>query len=187
MNWDALGAIAEAVAAITVVVTLILLLKQLRLSNSQAEQANDLARADSQRDILKQVADHATLAIDNPQLQDDIRTCYRAWEAAPASAKWNFESWASSYFYIMEQAIYMHDQRLLSDETYYAMEKAAVRIVLTPGGAQWWARKSEHIGAGVSERINVARDALKSELKPMMGIQPRATTDEDLSDNAPGS
>ncbi|MCR9279433.1 MAG: hypothetical protein NXH85_15865 [Pseudomonadaceae bacterium] len=178
MNWDALGAIAEAIAAITVVVTLLLLLKQLRLSNSQAEQANDLARADSQRDILKQVAEHATLAIDNPQLQEDIRSCYRQWESAPASAKWNFESWASNYFYIMEQAVYMHDQGLLSDETYYAMEKAAVRIVLTPGGAQWWSRKSEHIGAGVSDRINSARDRSASELRPMMGFQSPASTDD---------
>ncbi len=171
MNWDAVGAIAEAIAAVTVIVTLLLLLKQLRLSNLQAEQANALARADSQRDILKQVAAHATLAIDCPQLQDDIRTCYRAWESAPASAKWNFESWASAYFYIMEQAVYMHDGNLLSDETYYAMEKAAVRIVLTPGGAEWWSRKSEHIGDGVSERINLARDNSTEELRPMMGVK----------------
>lgn len=178
MNWDAVGATAEAIAAITVIVTLLFLLKQLRLSNSQAEQANDLARADSQRDILKQVASHATLAIDNAQLQEDIRSCYQAWESAPAAAKWNFESWASRYFYIMEQAVYMHDQGLLSDETYYAMEKAAVRIVLTPGGSEWWARKSEHIGAGVSRRINSARDSSKDELRPMMGIQPQVPTSD---------
>ena len=178
MNWDAIGAIAEAIAAVTVVVTLVLLLKQLRLSNLQAKQANDLARADSQRDILKQVADHATLAIDNASLQEDIRSCYHTWESASASAKWNFESWASAYFYIMEQAVYMHDQQLLSDETYFAMEKAAVRIVLTPGGSQWWSRKSEHIGGRVSERINAARDASDDQLRPMMGVQRQETTDD---------
>jgi hypothetical protein len=159
VNWDAVGAVAELMAAFTVVITLILLLKQLRINNAQAEQANDLARANSQRDILKQVAQHSTLVIGNPELQSDIKVCYESWNEAPSNARWSFEGWAANYFYIMEQAIYMHDQGLLSDETYYAMEEGAIRIVETPGGSEWWDRKSEHIGAGVSRRINERRAA----------------------------
>lgn len=170
MNWDAVGAIAEAVAAITVIVTLFLLLRQLRVSNEQARQANDLARADSQRDILKQVADHAALAIAQPGLQDDIRACYREWESAPPAAKWNFESWASAYFYIVEQAVYMHDQGLLSDETYLAMEAAALRIIATPGGAQWWSRKSRHIGATLSRRLAERQAEIGEAVRPMLGL-----------------
>jgi hypothetical protein len=178
MNWDALGAIAEAVAALTVIITLLLLLKQLKSSNVQAQQANNLARAASQRDILKQVADHATLAIANPELQADIRLCYENWEEAPASAKWNFESWASAYFYVVEQAIYMHDDGLLSDETYLAMEAAAIRIVQTPGGDQWWSRKSQHIGAGVSRRITRKRDEIGAKMPPMFGLSSRDDASE---------
>jgi hypothetical protein len=154
VNWDAVGAVAEVIAALAVLVTLLLLLKQVRISNSQARQANDLARADSQRDILKQVADHSVLVIGRPELHEDIRQCYESWSRAPSRARWNFEGWAAGYFYILEQAVYMHDQGLLSDETYQAMENAALRIVETPGGAEWWKRKAPHIGAGVSNRIN---------------------------------
>lgn len=161
MNWDAVGAVAELVAALTVVVTLILLLKQVRISNKQAEQANDLARANSQRDILKQVATHSALVIGNPEAQSDIKSCYESWHNASTRARWNFEGWAANYFYIMEQAVYMHDQNLLSDETYFAMEAAAIRIIETPGGSEWWERKSEVIGAGVSKRINERRAALR--------------------------
>ncbi len=171
MNWDALGALADTIAALTVMVTVLLLLKQLRLNNAQAVQANELARADSQRDILKQVAEHATLVIANPGLQSDIRACYENWEDASTEAKWNFESWASAYFYIVEQAVYMHDNGLLSDETYRAMESAAIRIVETPGGGQWWERKSRHIGAGVSNRINQRRAQLGPTARPMFGSQ----------------
>ena len=178
MNWDAIGALAEMIAALTVVVTLLLLLKQLKLSNAQANQANELARADSQRDILKQVAGHATLTIDNPDLQSDIRGCYERWDDAPESAKWNFESWASSYFYIVEQAIEMHDRGLLSDETYLAMEIAAIRIVETPGGQQWWQRKSKHIGAGVSHRINQRRKEIGEGITPMLGLNRASDTAE---------
>ena len=162
VNWDALGAIAELIAASAVLITLILLLKQLRISNAQAEQANDLARASSQRDILKQVAQHSTLVIGNPDLHADIKACYESWNDATSSARWNFEGWAANYFYIMEQAIYMHNQGLLSDETYYAMEEGAIRIVETPGGSEWWSRKSETIGAGVSNRINQRRSAARN-------------------------
>ena len=161
MNWEALGAIAELIAASAVLFTLILLLKQLRISNAQAEQANDLARANSQRDILKQVAQHSTLVVGNPDLHTDIKSCYKSWDDASSRARWNFEGWAANFFYIMEQAVYMHDQGLLSDETYYAMEASAIRIVETPGGSQWWSKKSEHIGAGVSNRINERRNVLR--------------------------
>ncbi len=171
MNWDALGAIAESIAAFTVVITLLLLLKQLRINNAQADQANQIARADSQRDILKQVADHSTLAIANAELQSDIRACYQDWENAPSHAKWNFESWASAYFYIVEQAIYMHDEGLLSDGTYYAMEAGAIRIVQTPGGSQWWSHKARHIGSDVSERVNKRRREIGDNLRPMFGLR----------------
>lgn len=167
MNWDALGAISETIAALTVIVTLLFLLKQIRISNLQARQANELAKADSQRDILKQVAEHSVLTIANPDLQSDIRLCYKGWENAPSDAKWNFESWAAAYFYIVEQAVYMHNQGLLSDETYLAMEKAAIRIVETPGGSEWWSHKSQHIGSGVSSRINQRRAELGSTIRPM--------------------
>ena len=140
MNWEAIGAVGEIIGALAVLATLILLLKQIRISNTQAKQANDLARADSQRDILKQVSDHARLTINKPDLQAEIRLCYKSWNNAPTTAKWNFESWAAAYFYIVEQAIYMHDDGLLSDETYQAMESAALRIVATPGGGEWWER-----------------------------------------------
>lgn len=171
MNWDAVGAIAELVAAATVVVTLLLLLKQLRLSNLQAQQANELARADSQRDILKQVATHSMLVIQNPGLYSKIRDCYQNWEDAPEEAKSNFESWAASYFYIVEQAIEMHDRGLLSNETYSAMEMAAIRIVKTPGGEQWWRRKSKYIGAGVSSRINKRMSEIGGDVVPMLNLK----------------
>lgn len=157
MNWDAVGAFGETLAAVTVIVTLFFVLKQLRLNNQQVEQANQLARADSQRDILKQVAEHATLTVSDEALQSDIRTCYENWNDAPTTAKWNFEGWASSYFYIVEQAVDMHDNGLLSDETYKAMESAALKIIETPGGAQWWDKKSKVIGAQISTRLEEKR------------------------------
>jgi hypothetical protein len=176
MNWDALAAIAETIAALTVLVTLLFVVKQLKVNNAQAEQANQIARADSQRDILKQVADHSTLAIANAELQSDIRACYQDWEHASSDAKWNFESWASVYFYIVEQAIYMHDEGLLSDATYYAMEAGAIRIVQTPGGSQWWSHKSRHIGSDVSERINRRQREIGSSLRPMFGLPKQSET-----------
>jgi len=171
MNWDALRATAQTISALTVVITLLFILKQLKTSNTPSEQANQIARADSQRDILKQVAEHATLAIANAELQSDIRSCYQDREHATPSAKWNFESWASAYFYIVEQAIYMHDAGLLSDGTCFAMEAGAIRIVATPGGSQWWSHKSAHIGADVSNRINQRRDEVGSALRPMFGLR----------------
>lgn len=65
----------------------------------------------------------------------------------------------------------MHDRGLLSDETYVAMEMAAIRIVQTPGGEQWWRRKSKHIGAGVSTRINKRKSEIGASVSPMLGLK----------------
>jgi len=178
VNWEAIGAVGEIVGALAVLATLILLLKQIRIGNTQAKQANDLARADSQRDILKQVSDHAKLTISQPDLQAEIRICYKSWKNAPSAAKWNFEGWAAAYFYIVEQAIYMHDDGLLSDETYQAMEAAALRIVTTPGGAEWWEQKAKHIGAGVSRRINERLKQVGPTIRPMFGMSAKIESDD---------
>lgn len=177
LSWEAIGAIGETLGAVAVIVTLFFLLQQLRLNNRQLRQSNELARADSQRDILKQVADHATLTISNPGLQEDIRLCYRSWADAPSTAKWNFEGWAAAYFYILEQAINMHESGLLSDETYDAMEVAAIRIVETPGGHEWWEKKSKVIGAQVSRKIEERRRALGDSTRPMMGLRRNQNAD----------
>jgi hypothetical protein len=178
LNWEAIGAIGEILGALTVIVTLFFLFGQLRLNSRQLLQANELARADSQRDILKQVADHSTLTIAKPDLQQDIRTCYQSWIDAPAAAKWNFECWASAYFYIVEQAINMHESGLLSDETYDAMEIAAIRMIETPGGNQWWEKKSKNIGAQVSRKLNERREALGTSTRPMMGLRTNQATND---------
>ena len=171
MNWEAIGSVGEILGALAVIITLFFLFRQLRLNSKQLEQSNELARADSQRDILKQVADHSNLTIGNPELQEDIRSCYQSWTDAPSSAKWNFECWASSYFYIVEQAINMHESGLLSDETYDAMENAAIRIIETPGGYEWWERKSKSIGAQVSRKIDARRAEIGGSTRPMMGLR----------------
>jgi hypothetical protein len=66
----------------------------------------------------------------------------------------------------------MHDRGLLSNETYSAMEMAAIRIVKTPGGEQWWRRKSKYIGAGVSTRINKRISEIGAEVVPMLNLRP---------------
>ena len=62
MNWDAIGAVAELVGAIAVVMTLLYLAVQIR-------QSNRLSRFQSARDVFEQINDNNRLVVENQDLR----------------------------------------------------------------------------------------------------------------------
>ena len=62
MNWDAIGAIAEFVGAIAVVLTLMYLAVKIR-------QSNRLSRFQSSRDVFQQIDDNNRLVVENQDLR----------------------------------------------------------------------------------------------------------------------
>lgn len=62
MNWEAIGAIGELLAAVGVLITLIYLAVQVRQANKQALLAAQQHRADAAREVLSSVSDSDHLA-----------------------------------------------------------------------------------------------------------------------------
>ena len=62
MNWTALGAVAEIVSAVAVLVTLVYLALQIRQAKEQIDLAGQRHRADAARDVLSSISDSDHLA-----------------------------------------------------------------------------------------------------------------------------
>jgi len=68
VNWEALGAFAEAAGAVAVVASLLFVGSQLR-------QAQSIERAKAQRDLLIQAREWMSLLSSDEQLFGAVRTC----------------------------------------------------------------------------------------------------------------
>ncbi len=62
MNWAAVSAIAELIAAVAILITLVYLALQIRQAKEQITLAGQRHRADAARDVLSSVSDSPYLA-----------------------------------------------------------------------------------------------------------------------------
>jgi hypothetical protein len=149
-----LGNFGEFFGAILLFASLIYVGIQVRLSNQQTSQANKIAAADSQRDLLKQAAGFFHLTLDNPTVLRDVRLGLMSYDNASHETKNNFATWAFALLHIMEQCVYMNDQVLITGSSFKGFETAALGIIVTPGGAEWWVHTKKVIGATVVEHLD---------------------------------
>ena len=120
----------------------------------QMRQAHALARAESQRDLLKSIGVFLQMTLDNPRVLGDIRHGLQAYDSASAETRSNFTTWAFAYLHVMEQCVYMQAHGLITDSSFNGFETGALGIIVTPGGSQWWAHTRKIIGASVSEHLD---------------------------------
>ncbi|MFT5562527.1 MAG: hypothetical protein ACI9B8_001957 [Sulfitobacter sp.] len=154
MNWEALGAIGELVAATGVMGTLLFVGIQVRLSNRQTSQANKIARGASQRDLLKQTAGFFQITFDNPTVLQDIRLGLMSYDNASHETQANFGTWAFALMHIMEQCVYMDEDNLITESSFIGFETVALGIIVTPGGAEWWMHTKKVIGMTLVEHLD---------------------------------
>ncbi len=120
----------------------------------QLRQGHRIARADSQRDLLKTISDFNKLTFDNAEVLDDVRRGLMEYDSAPHSVKANFATWAWFFLHTMEQCVYMKKDGLITDSSFNGFETGALGIISTPGGAQWWAHSKKIIGVDVSSHLD---------------------------------
>lgn len=154
MSLETIYYLSQIIAVLAVLASLIFLGVQVRLSNQQTSQANIIARADSQRDILNNAAKFLQLTLDNPTILQDVRLGLMSYDKAPPETKNNFATWAFGLLHLMEQAVYMNDDGLITSSSFAGFETAALGVIVTPGGAEWWMHTRKVIGVAVVEHLD---------------------------------
>jgi hypothetical protein len=131
MNWEALGAIANLLAAIGVIATLIYLSVQIRQNNNQLRGAATIAVYDYQRAITD------TLTED----QELYKIALRGNEDLDSLTDWErqrFTIWAIKETGMWEMCHRLLKQGALDEELYRGKEAYWLALHSSPGRRKWW-------------------------------------------------
>ena len=130
MNWEAVAAVAEIVAAFAVVATLVYLSTQIRQAREQLQFQGRQARADAARDVLLAVSDGAHTARLFAELDDF------AWGDHGLSSKEDnarFAAWCHAWMRTEE-----HNFRALPESERATQDQLLMMWLSTSWGAGFW-------------------------------------------------
>jgi len=131
MNWDAIGAIAEAVGAVGVIVSLLYLAVQIRQG---AKTAEGVAYRDASATICEEFN-----TMSEGENAEIILKGLRKFSDLEPREKYTFDSVMSGFFTLIESDFISNDAGLLRDET---MENWSfllrTRYLGYPGMQDWW-------------------------------------------------
>jgi hypothetical protein len=130
MNWDAIGAIGELAGALAVVITLLFLARQLRLSNRQQ-------RLESGRAVTEEFNRINTLFLDLDKMGMIIRALHN-WQAAMPQEQHIMSMYFMIYVQHMQGLHGMWVNDAIDDSLYLAEEGSLMSMLANPGAQVWW-------------------------------------------------
>jgi len=131
MNWEALGAVAELLGAIGVIVTLIYLSRQISHNSKQLEGSSTIAVHNYFRTLCEELCA-------NPSLWATVRKANLDWVSLSED-----ERSVASLFFLKEAGFWemsyrLHKQGALDPVVYESKEKYYLVIFQSPGRRKWW-------------------------------------------------
>lgn len=150
MNWDAIGAIAEVLGAVVVLVTLIYFSLQIR-------QSNKLAEAESQRELMN--FDVFTPVVTDPKLTSEFRACLNRYETQDPDVKTRFFFLMTNWHLQMESVFRMNEKGLIAEFSYKGYLTWYNSLLNTPGGAVFW----KEVSGAYAPDLIAALEALKND------------------------
>jgi hypothetical protein len=166
MNWDAVGAIGEWAGAIVVVATLFYLA-------TQVKQSQKMEKAVAQRDLLQRVADWSQRLNNTADgTLDQFVSGLREYSEASVEVQACINAYVGEFIFITEAALNMSQDGFFSDGTWDGIEGAALALVRTPGGAQYWGHAQLFIGHEIVQHINNRLDEVPEDSPNFLDMLP---------------
>ena len=159
LNWEAIGATGELIAAVAVVGSLLFVGSQLR-------QARFVERANAQRDLLRQASDWVSSTSSDSELFKAVRECLQEFNGAAPIVRDRFNSWAFTFPFITESAYYKRENDFSHDNSFKGIEQVLLSIIATRGGKQWWALAYQIVGADVGNHIKKRLEETDGSIPP---------------------
>lgn len=140
MNWEAIGAIAEAVGAAGVVVTLVYLSIQIRANTAATLTAS---RLDVSRDYREINSSRLDLR-NNSAFANGLRM----YPNLPYEQRALFSTLIANEALFFQGVFALHEAGQLESETYEAYLLWFSALIKTPGGSAWWEEAARAIFIG---------------------------------------
>ena len=132
MNWDAIGAIAEAIAAIGVIISLLFLAVQVN-QNTRALKNSGLQSA---RERFLMDMDDATRTQEDAEI---FRIGLNRFDRLAPADQGVFHAKMHTLIHAFHHAWDLNKDGLLPDYEMEAMRDITVSYLMSPGAQQWWA------------------------------------------------
>jgi hypothetical protein len=143
MNWEALGALAELLGAVGVIVTLLYLASQIKQSFKDT-------RADALQQLSRDYANHTSTVMSDENVGAFIKglTSYASLEP---EERLKFDICAAGFVNLVENTIY-HNEAGRLDEVLTMLEGyLGPRLFAYPGFREWWEQDEERGFADVTQ------------------------------------
>ena len=134
MDWDAVGAVAELLAAIGVIVSLIYLAVQVRL-NTRLQKRNNLV------DISTELATTARLTATNPELASLVVRGLGDIDSLDSIERYRFDSFFYAFIANFERALLDAQDGHYPEEQLVPLKAAIAGYLGTDGGRAWWRQR----------------------------------------------
>lgn len=146
MNWIALGAVSELIAALAFLGSFLFVKQQMK-------QNHDVTKASHQREILNSSRDFFASTRSDRNVFDAVASCFKNYQTADAFSRHVFTTWVIDYMLIAEQAWYMKRDGYINEASYQGVENLCMTILMTEGGQEVWPVVKESWGQDVSQHF----------------------------------
>ena len=131
MNWDAIAAVAELLAALGVIGSLIYLATQIR-------QNTDSVRMASHRGVADQFQRTNLAALEDPALAEILRRVLRDASSLTEQEQYRFELFLTSLFRTYEELFQLNAKGLVDSELWACREDAMLYWLSHENVRSWW-------------------------------------------------
>jgi hypothetical protein len=136
MNWEALGATAELLGAIAVLVTLLYLARQIRQNRESVESA-------SAETVLSNISNALQNAASSSQISNVLLSGMENIGELTEQERGQFLFWFYSYFRILEQGYHHYLTKNFNSSIWEGHARHAQTLLSTSGVMQYWELRRE--------------------------------------------
>lgn len=169
MSLETIYYITQIIAVGAILISLIAIYIQQRKDHI-------LARAENQREILREIGVLAGIPVASPGALPNIRACYFDYEGATSAQQADFSHAVIKAISIAETALYMRNDNLIAEASYKGMEGVALLSLMTPGGQQYWQRMRMVLGSDIREALDKAMRE-RTDIPPIWEVFPQYAPD----------
>lgn len=169
MNWDAIGAVAESIAALGVIASLLYLASQVRASTRAAAVTSKLASTD----LLNKFID---LLIENPELSDIQIRGVLDLDSLNKEEYLRFSNMSLKAFWFLSAGYFQYRAGTISEDDFYETRNV-LRYWLRGAGCRAWWKKFGRLSVSPAFRAFVDAEIeeieaaeARSPTKPMMNL-----------------
>lgn len=141
MNWEALGAIANLLAAVGVIATLIYLSIQIR-QNTKA------IRSSSIQNLVQSFSTTAQAAVENEYVIPLLLRANAGIDALTEEERARLHFWFIMTFRRFEGVYFQRDLGIVDADVIDGFERSHIAILASKGAQEWWANSKEIFNSG---------------------------------------